>query len=157
LHATAPLIAPQAIASGRLALYDSITHMTPQHTNSTNPAQLPFNVKEAISRCAGNVQLVHEMIEFFFADGPELLVDLDRALHKGNPAEVSRIAHRLRGTVAYLAADRAADAARRVEDVGRSADLSRAGEPVAALQREVQLLMDCLTPYRNGEKPLDGA
>jgi len=89
------------------------------------------------------------MLEFFFNEVDGLLLQMHAAVQQGDLAEVGRLGHRLRGTVVYLAAEPAAQAARRVErfelDRGEQAD---AEEALRTLERECEVLKTALTAHR---------
>ena len=57
-------------------------------------------------------------------------------------------AHSLKGSVANFAAAAAVAAALRLEIMGHDGDLSHAGEAVAALEREIDLLIPVLHTLR---------
>ena len=60
------------------------------------------------------------MIECFLADVDNLLREIRAALDAGNLGEVGRLGHRLKGTVVYLGAKPAEEAACRVEQCGKA-------------------------------------
>jgi HPt (histidine-containing phosphotransfer) domain-containing protein len=62
-------------------------------------------------------------------------------------AEAGRAAHKLKGTVAYLGAQPAEDAAMRVEQAAKSGDLAAAGEAILALEHQIELLKKTLTSH----------
>ena len=55
------------------------------------------------------------MIRCFFDDADSLLPRMHTALQKGDLAEVTRLVHRLKGTIVYLGAEPAGEATLRVE------------------------------------------
>jgi signal transduction histidine kinase/DNA-binding response OmpR family regulator/PAS domain-containing protein/HPt (histidine-containing phosphotransfer) domain-containing protein len=77
-----------------------------------------FDPAQALKRCLGRPHLLAEMIQFFLADADTLLVQIRAELQRGDMAEVGRLGHRLKGTIAHLAAEPARAAAERVERAG---------------------------------------
>ena len=59
--------------------------------------------------------MVWEMIQFFFDEVDKLFLQMRAALEKGDLMEVGRLGHRMKGTVVYLGAEPAKQAALRVE------------------------------------------
>jgi HPt (histidine-containing phosphotransfer) domain-containing protein len=66
------------------------------------------------------------------------------ALEKMDPSEVLRGAHSLRGTLANLAAQRAADLAAEIEHAGKLGDLDRAKAAFQNLDLEVPRALEVL-------------
>ena len=74
-----------------------------------------FNPEEALSRCFDSQDMVREMIQCFFDEVDNLFPQMRAALEKGDLGEVGRLGHRMKGTVVYLGAEPAEEAALRVE------------------------------------------
>jgi hypothetical protein len=66
----------------------------------------------------------------------------------GNTADLVHAAHRLRGTVCYLGASSAKEAADRVEQAGSGGDAGAAAEAIRNLALQIELLGRALAPYR---------
>jgi len=90
---------------------------------------------------------VREMIECFFNDVDGLLPQIRAAVKKADLAEVGRLGHRLKGTVVYLGAQPAEEAAHRVERLGQARDgaLPAAEAAVNALEHECLALKAALS------------
>ena len=69
----------------------------------------------AVKQCFNNPKMVREMIQCFFDEVDELVPQMRAALGKGHLEEVGRLGHRMKGTVVYLGAQPAKEAALRVE------------------------------------------
>jgi HPt (histidine-containing phosphotransfer) domain-containing protein len=74
-----------------------------------------FNESEALERCFRSRKMLQEMIQCFFKDFAALLPQMRAALQAGDLTEVGRLGHRLKGTVVYLGAEGAVEAAVAVE------------------------------------------
>jgi two-component system, sensor histidine kinase and response regulator len=92
---------------------------------------------EALGRIGGDEELLQELCQIFLEESPKLLQKLQQALASGDSDGVMRAAHSLKGESSYLGAGGTSQAARQLEEMGRSNDLSRAGDTLAALEREV--------------------
>jgi DNA-binding NarL/FixJ family response regulator len=109
-----------------------------------------FDLDRALVILGGHYDLFQEMTGYFFRDAPKLMDDLQAGLRNGDARMVAQVAHRLKGTVLYLAAQRAADSAARLEEIGLSRDLTSAAEVVEHFQQEIARLSEALAPHRPG-------
>jgi two-component system, sensor histidine kinase and response regulator len=91
----------------------------------------------ALDRIGGDEELLQELCQIFLEESPKLLQKLQHAVAEGDSDGVTRAAHSLKGESSYLGAGGTSQAARQLEEMGRSKDLSRAGETFAVLEREV--------------------
>jgi two-component system, sensor histidine kinase and response regulator len=107
-----------------------------------------FNLGEAVNRCFGSRDVFQDMVECFFDEADPLLEQMRAAVSAGDTEGLGRAAHRLKGTVGYLAAPSAMDATRRVEKLGRSGDLAGAAEAIEQLAAEVRILAAAVASYR---------
>lgn len=107
-----------------------------------------FTFDEALRRCLGKHELLDKVIAFFFDDMDKLLPEVRLALQRGDIFEVERLAHRLKGTVTHLAAERASEAAADVEHIARS-DTDRAAleDKVKTMEQEFEALKTVLNEY----------
>jgi two-component system sensor histidine kinase/response regulator len=92
---------------------------------------------EALDRIGGDEQLLQELCQIFLEESPKLLQKLQQAVAAGDADGVMRAAHSLKGESSYLGAGGTSQAARQLEEMGRGNDLSRAGETLGVLEREV--------------------
>ena len=122
----------------------------PATASGTSPqATAVFNLEEAIARCFNSEDMVREMIQCFFDEVDNLFPQMRAALAKGDLAEVGRLGHRMKGTVVYLGAPLAKEAALRVERFFRSGDGPRcdAAEAIDRLQQECLALKAALSRH----------
>ena len=113
-----------------------------------------FDARTALARCLGKPNLLAQMIELFFEDAENVLPQVRSALQRGDLAEVRRLGHRLKGTLAHLAAGPARAAASRVERLGEDGEpAAKAEEIVRTLERECQLLKAALAQYEVAATP----
>ena len=95
----------------------------------------------------GDQNLFCSLARFFIEDAPDLLRQIQDGLLRENAEQVTRAAHSLRGLAANFDALIAVEAARQVEDLGRSGRLTAAFESTALLEREVLRLNEALAPF----------
>jgi HPt (histidine-containing phosphotransfer) domain-containing protein len=123
---------------------------TPSPVQVSPPATaVVFNAEEAIRRCFNREDMVRGMIQGFFEEVDALFLQMRAALEKGDLQEVGRLGHRMKGTVVYLGADLAAQAARHVERFHESGGgtPSEAEEAINALQHECIVLIAALSKH----------
>jgi two-component system sensor histidine kinase/response regulator len=101
------------------------------------PQPVLWGRQEALERLGGDENLLQDLCHIFLEESPKLLQKLRQALANGEPGEVMRTAHSLKGELLYLGVPEASQAARQLEDMGHEKDLARAGEVLARLEREV--------------------
>jgi PAS domain S-box-containing protein len=98
----------------------------------------------ALARVGDDRELLAEMAELFLHECPQLMNDLQRAVASGDPAIVKSAAHKLKGAVDNFAAPGAFEAARRLETMGRSGDLTGMQETWCTLEKEMDRLKPAL-------------
>jgi PAS domain S-box-containing protein len=127
-------------------------------TSPPSPAAV-FDPDEALARCFHSRKMMGEMIECFFDEMESLLPQMRAALDKGDLAELGRLGHRMKGTVAYLGAQPAREAALRVERFCTSGGGTprEAEQSVNVLERECAALKAALNDHRRAaERKRDG-
>ncbi len=135
----------------RCAVPDSREDAVVPNTVETSPgtAAVVFNPEEAIAQCFNSSKMLQQMIQSFFDDIDNLFVTMRTALEKGDLVEVGRLGHRMKGTVVYLGAQPAEEAALRVERFCTSSGgtPSEAEEAVNALEHECMVLKSVLSKH----------
>jgi two-component system, sensor histidine kinase and response regulator len=99
-----------------------------------------WNKSEALDRIGGDEELLRDLCHIFLEESPKLLQKLHQAVAAGDSDAIMRAAHSLKGESSYLGASGTSQAARQLEEMGRSQDLSRASDTLAVLDREVATL-----------------
>ena len=108
-----------------------------------------FDLDEAVERCFGQHRLFQKMVDSLFQEAASLLDEMRAALAHGDREKLAAAAHRLKGTVVYLAAGPAAEAAARVEQIGRSGDLDTAPDALGQLSARLDALKAALAVHRS--------
>jgi len=96
--------------------------------------------EKLVERAGGDPDLVTELIGVFFEEREKILAPIAQAIERWDPQELARAAHELTGTFGSLAAPRASQAARRLEQVARDGSPQEAQIALASLQDEVSEL-----------------
>jgi len=82
---------------------------------SSAAAPLVFHPAEALAQCFNSRDMVQEMIQCFYDEVESMFPQMRAALEKGDLEEIGRLGHRMKGTIVYLGAQRAKEAALGVE------------------------------------------
>ncbi len=114
------------------------------------PAVVVFDHDLALKRCLKDENMLTEMIQCFFGEVDNLFPQMRTALDRDDLVEVGRLGHRLKGTVGYLGAEPAMEAAQRVErfQVHRG-EPAEAEVAVMALERACELLKVALGKHES--------
>jgi CheY-like chemotaxis protein len=131
---------PEASLSSSAVL---VTIAEPSHSQ---PAV--FDLAEAARKCFGKREVFEQMVARLFDEAGPLLAQMREALARGDGAELAASAHRLKNTVVYLAAGPVPDATRRVEQIGKSGDLTTAFQAIEELEQRLESLKTALAARR---------
>lgn len=107
----------------------------------------PFDKDALLDRVDGDAEFLAESVELLEEDGPPLLGEIRDAASAGDAERVAKAAHAFKGLVLNFCADAAAEAARRVEVMGREGATDGLDAAVSALAAEADLLMKSLRAY----------
>ena len=119
----------------------------PEETSSQSTAVV-FDPEKAIALCSYSEDTLREIIQCYFNDVDNLLPLMRAALEKSDLAEVGRLGHRLKGTIAYFGAQPALDAALSVERLDKtSSTSSEAEEAINMLENACRALKTALSEY----------
>jgi PAS domain S-box-containing protein len=100
-----------------------------------------LNRNALLERLEGDRMLVSELVKVYFEEAPGLLQQIRAAVQSGDVTTVAKVAHRLRGTLSTLGAERAQAPARRLELTGQEPTAEpRSEESLAELEQELFLL-----------------
>jgi len=98
------------------------------------------DMRAALTRMGGNVELLRQVIELIRADLPVVLSHLHLAFDSGNCRDFERAAHSLQGMVVTFDSEAVLLPAQSLEQMGHAGDLTRAAEFVQEVDREVARL-----------------
>ncbi len=102
-----------------------------------------------ISRVGGDIELLDELVDLFMKNSSRMLSAVEQAVHEGRAETIEKAAHSLKGSVGNFAAERAFQAAMKLETMGREGKVRHAEEALQNLEREISLLKDALSILRN--------
>ena len=100
-----------------------------------------FNLSELLARVDNDSELLREVIGICKAEIPRHISLLREAVAQADVKNIEKLGHTLKGVLLHLAATRAAAAAGRLEQLGRSSDTTTLTSAVAIFESEVAKLM----------------
>ena len=103
-----------------------------------------LNLVAALDHIGGDRELLAEVAGLFLENSPRLMVKIKEAVETGNPYELERAAHALKGSASNFAAESTVEAALRLETMGRSMELAGVQEAYRALESEMGRLCPVL-------------
>lgn len=104
-------------------------------------AEPALNLSELLARVENDRELLRELIGIAQVEIPRLLSLLREAVAQADMKKIETSGHTLKGMLSHLAAPRAAAAAARLEQLGRSGDTATLRSAVASFESEVARLM----------------
>ena len=109
--------------------------------------QAAFDPEEALSIVEGDRELFLELVKVFRGSYPTELSWILDAIQRRDPEALRRASHHLKGTLSALAAGPARAAALRLEDCGRTTDLTPAAGLYVEMEQQVAALEAALTEW----------
>ncbi|HXE97519.1 MAG TPA: Hpt domain-containing protein [Dongiaceae bacterium] len=103
----------------------------------------------------GDWDLLREVVGIFAADSPLLMAEIQGAIGEGNPIQLNRAAHALKGSVANFGARAAFEAALKLEMMGKQGDMADATEFFTVLEGEIESLQSSLAAFIGGTEHED--
>jgi CheY-like chemotaxis protein len=97
-----------------------------------------FDAATALESVGGDADLLTEIARIFVEESPERLRDIQDAVRAGDSGRLEQAAHKLKGSVAIFGATAASEAARILEMMGRSGDLTHAASAWVTLEEEIR-------------------
>ena len=97
-----------------------------------------INIDELKEIMDNDSELIQECFADFLMEYPGLMSDIRAAIETKDFDAIDNTAHKLKGSLRYLAAARASAAALAIEDAGRQQDLDGIGAKMDTLDAECQ-------------------
>jgi len=94
------------------------------------------NMEELNEIMDNDMELIQDCFADFLSDLPVLLGEIQNAILGKNFQGMDESAHKLKGTLRYLAAEPAANAAMAIENAGRNFDPDNLDEKFSTLEKE---------------------
>ncbi len=101
-----------------------------------------------MTRVGGDAELLDELVDLFLKNSSRMLFAVEQAVHEGKAETIEKAAHSLKGSVGNFAADRAFQAAMKLETMGREGRVKHADQALKDLEKEISLLRDVLMSIR---------
>jgi signal transduction histidine kinase/HPt (histidine-containing phosphotransfer) domain-containing protein len=147
-----PINGPELIALveslARSALPAAEVAVAPPRFPEDSPRETApvFDPELACARCFNCQEMVLNMKQCFFNEVDDLFLQMRAALRQGDLTQIGRLGHRLKGTLLYLGAQPAADAAYRLESFGAAQGVtpSEAEEAIDAAEQHCTVLKAAL-------------
>jgi HPt (histidine-containing phosphotransfer) domain-containing protein len=108
-----------------------------------------FDPDEALAIVEGDKDLFLELVNVFRENYPAELSSIRDAIRVRDSEALRRASHHFKGTLSALAARPACDAALRLEEIGRIADLTKATAMYAEMEQHVQALDAAISDWVN--------
>lgn len=112
--------------------------------NSTNIV----NLRELKEIMDNDMELIQDCFAEFIKDWPELNNEIKTAISELNAQGLNSAAHKLKGTLRYLAADPAAEAAFALEAAGRENDWEGIDGMLEELENRCQQLIEYINNFK---------
>jgi HPt (histidine-containing phosphotransfer) domain-containing protein len=103
-----------------------------------------FDLETALEMADGDREVLRRMAQSFLAQCPGLLGEVRDSVLRGDAAAVEHAAHTLKSVVASFGAQRAYQAALRLEDLGRAGDLAGSKKAYPELEEAVARLQEAV-------------
>jgi HPt (histidine-containing phosphotransfer) domain-containing protein len=113
---------------------------TPVAASTERADEPPLDRTKLLERMGGDEALLREIIGLFIEEAPPLLGAARQAVAQSDAAALQRAAHTLKGCVGNFGAQKAYDAARHLEQIGKGGVLTAAPEAFDALAQALQSL-----------------
>ena len=107
-----------------------------------------FDSTAVLARVDGDMEFLRELAGLFFENSSKLLSEIREAVARGDSKALERAAHTLKGSVSILGTEEVLDAARRLEEMGRSTNLAQAEAAYAELEQRITGLNRAMESFR---------
>jgi len=134
----------KAERNGALAASDATGESKPAAASKDSDLEV-FDAESLRERVEDDLELMREMIELYLSGAPQMLAEIERSVAAGDARGVQMSAHALKGATQNMSGRRAAAAAFKLEQLGRSGDVGAAAEALETLQRELDMFREALT------------
>ena len=122
---------------------------SPQHASLEQYVNMP----ELLARVENDSELLTELFALFQEDFPRLRDALHNAVHAGDPLQVEKAAHALKGMLANLSIKHGAALAANVEAAARAGDAREIQQAMAAFDGEETGLLAAVGTFMAGGEP----
>ena len=103
---------------------------------------------QLLARVGDDLDLLGELVDLFLDTGGPMLSHVEHSVSQGNAEAIERAAHTIKGAVGNFAADRAFEAALKLETMGREGAIKHADRAFKDLEKEINLFTDVLVSLK---------
>ena len=146
-------VKPEELSAALNRLFDdgrAVTLPTAAPVRSEPVPEAGFDLTAALTYVGGDRELLDELLGIFAEDAPVRMEAIRRAIAGGDIPELTREAHTLKGALKVIGATTAAGLAQGLEALGRAGDASGADKLEAALEQEMDRLLQSLLASKRG-------
>jgi HPt (histidine-containing phosphotransfer) domain-containing protein len=112
-----------------------------QRTSESSAAEV-LDLEDLRNRCMGNIDFVQRVLAKFQQQVPKELAELEQLLEVGDVEQVARVAHRVKGTSANVAAPGLRHAAAAIEELGRTGRMTEISHGIKHMRDEWEKYLD---------------
>jgi CheY-like chemotaxis protein len=116
-----------------------------RHLGDDGESDCMLDGQAAPERGDGQEQFLSEIVSLFLANAPTRLEEIRNAVYQRDAERLTRAVQTIKGSAGCLRAPPFAAAVLRLEEMGRSGDLTDASEALAALEQEMQCVVEALS------------
>lgn len=99
-----------------------------------------FSLEKALEQVVGDREMLKEVIDIYRQEYPKQLEEIQRAIERKDAEAIRLVAHTIKGAVANFGAKPAFETALALENIGKSKELSNAGNVFNKLTAELKRL-----------------
>jgi len=130
-------IAAQLAGRGTNAARPAAVNQDPQAQKAPPPPAAAFDVDGLAKRWGLDREFIVKLMRKFCAQAPRDLAELEMSFATADVKEFTRLAHGLKGSASYVAAESLRRIAAELETMGRNGDLTDAAAGIARLRNEL--------------------
>lgn len=113
-----------------------------------NDLEGPIDIAEVMEILDGDKELLIECFDEFLSDMPQMLAEIQSAIEQKNALNLGEAAHKLKGSLRYMAADQAADIACQLEIMGKQQNLELSDDMFKTLSYECEKVKEFMEQYK---------
>jgi HPt (histidine-containing phosphotransfer) domain-containing protein len=130
---------------GVVELHDPITGRDASFEAGDRRSDRAFDRQAVLEQADGDEEFVAEVIGLFLDDVPGRMAEIRQAVQQCDAKHLTAAAHVFKGSAGCLSAGATMAAAFRLEEIGKSGQLSDAAEALTDLEQELQCLVEALS------------
>ncbi len=113
------------------------------------PAEGVLHLARLQAQLGNDAEGVEEVLATFQAQAPDSLAQIQNGIAAGDARVLERAAHKLRGALAWIGAEDAAQAASRLEDLAAAGELVGAADALAELEKALRAVSESIEDRRS--------